>query len=118
MGKRKEKKPTTIGLSVALQREYARWKEIFNTGCNDPFWKDGTNINLVRNHIIYYKRQCDTAFGDKHTLYPEEYFYPLPVELSSDFMAKDRVISGELFVSTNNMCYNEAIRFDWSEIFN
>lgn len=34
-------------------REIEHWKDINQNGCNDPFWSDGCNMNLTRNHIIY-----------------------------------------------------------------
>ena len=36
-----------------LEKEFARWDEIYHHGCRDPFWWDGVNLNLVRNHIIH-----------------------------------------------------------------
>lgn len=33
-------------------RERATWNHINENGCNDPFWPDGCNMNLTRNHII------------------------------------------------------------------
>ena len=41
--------------TAALENEYAQWDELFTKGGSDPFWTDGSNLNLVRNHIIYYK---------------------------------------------------------------
>lgn len=37
-----------------IDEETARWKHILKYGASDPFWPDGTNMNLIRNHIIYY----------------------------------------------------------------
>ena len=42
-----------------LEREIALWHKIKENGCSDPFWPDGTNMNLVRNHIIYDLRRLD-----------------------------------------------------------
>lgn len=36
-------------------KEYERWNDIAVNGCSDPFWTDGVNMNLVRNHILYYR---------------------------------------------------------------
>ena len=36
-----------------LQKDIDRWEDIKQNGCNDPFWPDGVNLNLVRNHIIH-----------------------------------------------------------------
>lgn len=46
-------KRTEAQIRADLDREFARWDEIKKHGCNDPFWSDGVNMNLVRNHIIY-----------------------------------------------------------------
>lgn len=32
--------------------EYLRWKHLLSYGGRDPFWPDGVNLNLVRNHMI------------------------------------------------------------------
>lgn len=37
-----------------VDSEFMRWKEISLNGCSDPFWPDGMNMNLIRNHIIYW----------------------------------------------------------------
>lgn len=37
-----------------IEAEYTRWNYIANNGCQDPFWPDGCNMNLIRNHIIYW----------------------------------------------------------------
>lgn len=44
---------TEAQIRADLERQFARWDEINEHGCNDPFWADGVNMNLVRNHIIY-----------------------------------------------------------------
>lgn len=36
-----------------LDERFHRWDTISREGCADPFWPDGVNMNLVRNHIIY-----------------------------------------------------------------
>lgn len=42
-------------LCSQIIRERDHWNYINENGCNDPFWPDGSNINLTRNHII----QCE-----------------------------------------------------------
>jgi len=44
-------------INAELQRDIERWNEISQNGCNDPFWPDGVNMNLKRNHIIYQLRR-------------------------------------------------------------
>lgn len=41
-------------IKAELDKAFARWDQIHEHGCQDPSWEDGVNINLVRNHIIYY----------------------------------------------------------------
>ena len=91
---KKEKRPTTAELSAKLVENYSRWKEIYENGCTDYANSDGSNINLVRNHIGYHKSITEMAYHDQYWLYPEEYFYPDPPMLPYDFMAVDRVYHG------------------------
>ena len=58
---------TAEKLGKELRDSYERWNHILQNGAGDPFWEDGLNMNLVRNHIIHYKRQCEAE------LLPEEY---------------------------------------------
>lgn len=72
-----------------------RWKFINENGCNDPAWPDGCNMNLVRNHIIYYKKKIYELCNQEGFPMPEEYYLPTPPEVGNNFMAnlkqKDRV---------------------------
>lgn len=45
---------TEAEIRKELDDRFRRWEDIQKNGCNDPFWEDGVNMNLVRNHIIYY----------------------------------------------------------------
>ncbi len=44
-------------LNKQIERSIAEWEAIKTHGCSDPFYTDGVNMNLVRNHIIYYKNE-------------------------------------------------------------
>lgn len=90
---RKQKLPTSTDLAQGLYREYKEWNHIYHEGCSDPSWEDGINMNLCRNHILYYKKQCEEILGDRFMLYPEEYYWILPPEVSSTFMAVDRILA-------------------------
>lgn len=35
-------------------------------GCSDPFWPDGLNLNLTRNHILAAVKELD-SFGEDTT---------------------------------------------------
>lgn len=44
-------------LEAQVKADISHWHDLRANGCNDPFWPDGVNLNLVRNHIIYGLRQ-------------------------------------------------------------
>ena len=64
-----------------LNDSFRRWAHIMKNGAGDPFWPDGTNLNLVRNHIIYYKQKCEEA-----NFLPEAYYIELPPKVAEDYM--------------------------------
>ncbi|MGN1338750.1 MAG: hypothetical protein ACI4WS_00505 [Oscillospiraceae bacterium] len=75
-----------VDYAAALENSFARWDYIHEHGCSDPFWADGVNMNLVRNHIIYYKQQL----SEEATLFllPEAYYREVPPEVDNNFMAR------------------------------
>lgn len=105
---KKEKVPSAKELEERILSCYKRWKQIYDEGCSDPSWEDGVNINLVRNHIIYHKKECDKYLGNRFYLYPDCYFFPLPPELPNSFMAKDRYLNckGEVYRQTKDKPYD------------
>lgn len=78
-----------------ILREIRRWKAVKENGCNDPFWPDGTNMNLIRNHIIFAKRRLLDVCIENNIPVPEEYYMPTPPVVDDDYMAnlkqKERV---------------------------
>lgn len=44
-------------LEARVKADISHWQDLRANGCNDPFWPDGVNLNLVRNHIIYALRR-------------------------------------------------------------
>lgn len=83
------------GYCNEIRLEVDDWKEINRSGCNDPFWPDGCNMNLIRNHIIYYKRLIWEICTENQLPLPEEYYFSLPPEVDMNYMAnlkqKERV---------------------------
>lgn len=79
----------------AIREEFGHWKHINQNGCNDPFWEDGFNMNLVRNHIVYYKNLIAQTCEENRLALPEEYYIPSPPEVDNEYMAnlnqKERV---------------------------
>lgn len=87
-------KVTVQSLNALLDAEFKRWEHIRDHGCADPFWEDGCNMNLVRNHIIYaYRQLAELMDGIQISLFqpaafkPEDYgLRPIPPEYPIDWM--------------------------------
>lgn len=77
-----------IDYRAELKEEYARWKRLFCQGGQDPFWPDGVNLNLIRNHIT----ACRAALEQEDKTVPEEYGWLLPPEVPPDYMARGKEI--------------------------
>lgn len=74
-------------LSESIENEIKRWEEINEHGCNDPFWTDGCNMNLVRNHIISYKCLMLEEQDRTGEELPESFYYQTPPEVDNYYMA-------------------------------
>ena len=72
-----------------IRQEIEHWKDIKQNGCSDPFWPDGCNMNLTRNHIIYYQRQLREICTENRLPLPDEYYLAVPPEV--DLKQKERV---------------------------
>jgi len=71
----------------SLTESFNRWEHLYKYGCQDPFYTDGVNLDLVRNHIIYYKRKIEETTTELMTL-PAIYFRETPPELDRNYMAR------------------------------
>ena len=70
----------------ALAAEYKSWEHYYRYGGRDPTWPDGSNMMLIRNHIIYYKQQIKKDYPQY--LDSELYRRELPPEVDPDYMAR------------------------------
>lgn len=71
----------------SLEESFGQWEYLLNYGGSDPFWPDGTNMNLVRNRICYYRGKLEEQYGEDKHLYPEVYFREVPPEMEHDYLA-------------------------------
>lgn len=77
-----------------IRNEYTMWDWIAEHGCSDPFWTDGANMNIIRNHIIYLKKQLISQAEKENVPIPQEVFWALPPEVPEEYMVK----SGKSFL--------------------
>lgn len=71
-----------------IRQEIQHWKDLNQNGGSDPFWPDGCNMNLTRNHIVYYKQKIAEICEEKCIMLPDEFFYSLPPEVDTNYMAR------------------------------
>lgn len=69
-----------------LSLSFNRWDTLYSEGGSDPFCSDGSNLNLVRNHIIYYKRIIEEIHPE--LMESDIYMRQTPKEVSNNYMAK------------------------------
>ena len=72
---------------TVLLEAFARWNYIRTKGCRDPFYPDGENMNLVRQHIMSYKEELENLCKDREL--PDSYYIPTPGVVNPDYMAPD-----------------------------
>lgn len=89
MSKHKELSPEEKikSLRADIMKEIGHWEYINAHGCNDPFWPDGTNMHLTRNHIIHDKRQISEICTENNLPLLEEMYLPTPPEVDDYYMA-------------------------------
>lgn len=99
-------KMTEADIWQEIDREFHRWNELANGVCQDPFWPDGMNMNLVRNHIIcWYKELADrnliqlNLFGD---IVAER---PIPPKVPVNYMVRDGAYSHRLDGRRENLVW-------------
>ena len=85
---KKRKGPTIPELRKSIQRSLKDWRRYKKNGGTDPAWPDGTNMNLIRNHVIYdqgeLRKLCET---EKVRPCPLEAKLGLPRKVSESYCA-------------------------------
>lgn len=75
-------------LSKSLEERFDRWEHLKEYGGSDPFWEDGCNMNLVRNHISFSKREIKEMCDKEGSKLPEIYSRETPPEVDNNYMAR------------------------------
>ena len=83
MAKAKKQKQ---GYAAELQKSFNQWNHINIHGSSDPGHPDGVNMNLVRSHILYYKKKIEEEMS--LLPYPEIYYREAPPEVENGYMAR------------------------------
>lgn len=73
-----------------LAKAYDQWENLQKQGGSDPFYPDGVNLNLIRNHILYYKQRIE----EEQPLYKNTQVFQreLPPKVDDSYMARSEEI--------------------------
>lgn len=114
MKKKKTVDQELIEYRYDIVSEIELWEDISKNGCSDPFWQDGINMNLVRNHILYDKRKILEICRENDIALPSEYFFPTPPEVDNSYMANlsqksrvERLLKSGQKITTNKISYSK-----------
>ena len=104
-----KKKYEDIDYRAELERSFERWEYIRDNGASDPFWADGFNMNLVRNHISFYRIMIERTMQPQE--YPEIYFRGMPPEVNSKYMARPDEIRANAAIAMQRIDEDENLEF-------
>ena len=103
------KKQKEIDYGAELEKSYAEWDYLYEHGGSDPFWSDGTNLSLLKAHIIYYKNQIEKE--NTMFLLPDAYYRELPPDVPQDYMARPNEIRENARKSMEIIGADENLKF-------
>lgn len=103
--KKKSYEDSLTEFTKGLSDAYHRWVTIYEEGSSDRMWGDGVNIQLVRNHILYYKGELEKLLKGNFFMYPDLYWVPTPPPLPCNFMATTREVAQEMTQETKHSIY-------------
>ena len=74
-------------LARRIEMDNRHWNVVLQYGCQDPFWSDGANLELIQSHIIVH-RFCIKAACELYRIpLPPEYYLPVPPDVDRHYMA-------------------------------
>lgn len=99
-------------LTAKIEREISHWKDMLKNGCSDPGWSDGANMNLTRNHVIYYKHEIKDLCDENDIEYPEVLRVPTPPEVPNTYMADLRCKRAEKLRKWGDNLTHKKVNYD------
>lgn len=102
-----KRKEVPADYEAALKNSYDRWEHLMVYGGSDPSFADGVNMNLVCNHIMYYKEKIEETLPP----YPEIYYRETPQKVDMDYIARPDEIRENAKISLMQFEGNECLRY-------
>lgn len=71
-------------LAKELETDFRRWDYLMENGGTDPFYPDGSNLNMVRRQIAIVKEKCEEQLSKEE--YPELYYRDTPQKVDDNLI--------------------------------
>lgn len=71
-------------LAKELEADFRRWDYLMENGGTDPFYPDGSNLNMVRRQIAIVKEKCEEQLSKEE--YPELYYRDTPQKVDDNLI--------------------------------
>jgi len=94
-----------------LEDSFNRWEHLKEYGGQDPFWEDGCNMNLVRNHIFNEKRRIKELCEKDELELPDIYYRETPPEVDQEYMARADEIRKNAKIALKEYKANEDYQY-------
>lgn len=75
-------------LCDSLEEAHMRWQELYTKGGSDPFYTDGANLSIIRNHILYDQERAERICLENGLERPSMLNKPIPPKVDVDYMAQ------------------------------
>ncbi len=109
MGKKKFDPQKEIAECCKILRSTPKnWIHHRDHGCQDPFWADGANMNLLRNHMIYAKNTIRSICKEYGILEPAELGVPIPPYVNENFFADPNCDRAKKYQLFGNCCNHQT----------
>lgn len=99
-----------------IEREIQHWKDMKEHGCSDPFCCDGLNMNLTRNHILYYKNQIYDLCIENEILIPDIVNVPTPPKVNNTYMADLNCDRANNFRRNHEKITHDNVEYDEAQL--
>lgn len=88
-----KKRSKQLGKEIRDSRK--RYEDLRVHGGSDPFWSDGVNMNLCRNHVMYFRKQVETELDpdpiEEKAMQILETAKPVPIQIPERLFDKERI---------------------------
>lgn len=93
-----DQKKRSKQLGKEIRDNLERYEYLRAHGGSDPFWSDGVNMNLCRNHAIYLRSRVETDLDPEYYVkYLRESRKKLEVILGSEYL-EPKIREGQLTI--------------------